>query len=156
VRFVKESMIRATPERVFAFHEQRDALRLLIPPWEKTRVIEQGLISEPHSRTTIETRVFGPVKARWISEHTLYDPPREFVDVQVKGPFRRWRHRHIVEPRADGAVLRDEIELEPPLGIFGRLVAPFFITPRLEKLFSYRHEVTRRWCEKASAPSDAV
>ncbi|HMF56001.1 MAG TPA: SRPBCC family protein [Pyrinomonadaceae bacterium] len=150
MRFVKESVIRAAPERVFAFHEQPDALEQLTPPWEATRVIEQGRISEVGSRTVIETKVFGPIKARWISEHTVYDPPRLFEDVQVKGPFKSWRHQHIVEPHTEGALLRDEIEFEPPMGIFGRLAAPFFVIARLEKLFNYRHEATRRWSEGRS------
>jgi len=43
--------------------------------------------------------------------------------------------------------LRDEIEYEAPLGFIGQLAAPFIIVPRLEKLFDYRHRVTREWCE---------
>ena len=70
-----------------------------------------------------------------------------FEDVQVEGPFRRWRHLHIIKPHQAGAVLRDEIEYEPPLGFVGRLAAPLIIVPRLEKVFEYRHRVTRRWCE---------
>jgi len=34
MRFTKESVIRATPERVFAFHELPDAFERLMPPWE--------------------------------------------------------------------------------------------------------------------------
>jgi ligand-binding SRPBCC domain-containing protein len=43
--------------------------------------------------------------------------------------------------------LRDEIEYEPPFGFMGRLAEPLLVRPRLEKLFDYRHEITRRWCE---------
>jgi ligand-binding SRPBCC domain-containing protein len=67
--------------------------------------------------------------------------------VQTAGPFRYWRHRHIIIPHKDGALLRDEIEYAPPLGLLGRLAAPLMIEPRLRKLFDYRHEVTRAWCE---------
>jgi ligand-binding SRPBCC domain-containing protein len=28
-----------------------------------------------------------------------------FEDVQLSGPFSKWRHRHIVEPHAEGSVL---------------------------------------------------
>jgi hypothetical protein len=38
--FIKESIIRASPEKVFAFHELPDALARLTPPWENARVIE--------------------------------------------------------------------------------------------------------------------
>lgn len=146
--FVKESVIAARPERVFAFHQRADALRLLMPPWEQARVIEHAPTLEVGAATVIETRVFGLWRVRWVAEHTAYDPPRMFEDVQVSGPFKRWRHRHLIGPHAEGgAVLRDEIEYEPPLGFLGRLMAPLVVAPRLDKLFAYRHAVTREWCE---------
>ena len=149
--FVKESLIRATPERVFAFHEQPRALELLTPPWERARVVRAARISEVGSAAIVETRLFRVVPVRWVARHTVYDPPRAFEDVQERGPFRRWRHRHVVAPHPEGATLRDEIEYEPPLGPLGRLAAPFVVRPRLKKLFDYRHEVTRRWCEGETA-----
>jgi ligand-binding SRPBCC domain-containing protein len=146
--FVRESHIAAAPERVFAFHELPDALARLTPPWESSRVIRMARISEIGSEAVIETRILSLLPVRWVARHTAYDPPRMFEDVQVEGPFRFWRHRHLIEPHAAGARLRDEIEYEPPFLIFGRLAAPFLIIPRLEKLFDYRHAATREWCEK--------
>ena len=129
------------------FHELPDALRRLTPPWEAARIVQAAPDLKPGSRAIIETRIFGLLPVRWVAEHTAYDPPRMFEDVQVEGPFRNWRHRHIIKPHPDGAVLRDEIEYEPPLGFIGQLAAPLIIVPRLEKLFEYRHRVTREWCE---------
>jgi len=147
MRFVKESIIRAVPETVFAFHEQSEALKLLLPPWETTQVLQAADISTIGSRAIVRTTIFGLIPVEWIAEHTVYDPPARFVDVQIKGPFRSWRHTHLVQPHADGAVLRDEIDYEPPLGFLGRLAAGVLIEPRLRRLFEYRHQVTRRWCE---------
>lgn len=151
MRFLKESRIRASPERVFAFHEQQNALELLLPPWESARVIQSAKISEVGSRAIVETRIVGPITMRWIAEHTIYDPPRVFEDIQIKGPFRSWRHRHSILPQAEGAILKDEIEYEPPLGYLGRALSPLLIDNRLSKLFEYRHQVTREWCENDKA-----
>lgn len=148
MRFVKESVIRASPERVFEFHEQPNVLSLLMPPWESVRVIQAARISEVGGEAIMETKVFGPIKMRWVARHTLYDPPHLFEDVQVKGPFRSWRHRHIIESHTEGAILRDEIDYEPPLGFLGRALAPLLVQQRLQRLFDFRHEVTRAWCER--------
>ena len=148
MQFVKESLIRASPERVFAFHEQANALELLLPPWESARVIQSATISEVGARAIVETRILGPITVQWIAEHTVYNPPHMFEDIQIKGPFRSWRHRHIVEPHKDGATLRDEIDYEPPLGFVGRALATLMIESRLRKGFEYRHQVTREWCEE--------
>ena len=150
MRFTKESVIKASPERVFSFHELPDAFSRLVPPRENAKVIQIADISVIGSRAIIETKIFGLITSRWVAEHTVYDPPHLFEDVQISGPFKSWRHRHIVEPHPDGAILKDEIEYEPPFSIFGSLAAPFAIVPKLEKMFAFRHEVTRKWCEDGS------
>lgn len=146
--FTKQSLIRATPEHVFAFHELPDAFERLMPPWESARIVQTADISKIGSRAIIDITVFGVFTERWVAEHTAYDPPHSFVDTQVSGPFRAWRHTHIVEPHPEGATLRDEIEYRPPLSFIGGLAAPFIIGPKLKRMFAYRHEVTRRWCER--------
>jgi ligand-binding SRPBCC domain-containing protein len=148
MRFVKESLIKASPGRVFAFHRLPDAFERLVPPWEDAKVIQKADITRIHSQAIIEQKIFGFIPSRWVAEHTAYDPPRMFEDVQISGPFKSWRHRHIVEPHAEGALLRDDIEFEPPLSFLGAIAAPVFILPKLEKMFAYRHQVTKEWCEK--------
>jgi ligand-binding SRPBCC domain-containing protein len=145
--FTKESIIHALPERVFAFHELPDALRRLTPPWESAQIVQSAADIKVGSRAIIQTRIFGLFPVRWVAEHTAYESPHMFEDVQVEGPFRHWRHRHIIKSHPEGAILLDEIEYEAPLGFIGQLAAPFIIVPRLEKVFEYRHLVTREWCE---------
>ena len=147
MKFVKESVIKSAPERVFAFHELSDAFERLLPPWENATIIQKADITKIGSRAIIEQKLFGVFPSRWVAEHTKYEPPRMFEDVQISGPFASWRHQHIVLPLESGAILRDEIEYEPPLSFLGNLAAPFVIAPKLEKLFAYRHEITRKWCE---------
>jgi ligand-binding SRPBCC domain-containing protein len=147
MKFRKETLISAPAERVFAFHELPDAFERLLPPWENAKIIKKADISEIGSQAIIEQKVFGLIPSRWIAEHTVYDPPRMFEDIQVSGPFAEWRHQHIVKPDGEGALLIDEIEYEPPLGFLGSLAAPFLIRPKLEKMFEFRHSVTKEWCE---------
>jgi ligand-binding SRPBCC domain-containing protein len=144
VRF--ETHIPCTPERLFAFHELPDALQRLLPPWEKSRVVQSAPSLRAGSRTIVDVRVVPFVWIRTESLHTVYEPPTLFVDEMLRGPFARWRHRHEITAEGDGARLTDAIEVEAPFGILGRLVAPWLILPRLRRLFAYRHEVTRRWC----------
>jgi ligand-binding SRPBCC domain-containing protein len=148
MQFVKESIIRAAPEQVFAFHALPDAIERLIPPWENARIIQKADITKIGSQAIIEQKIFGLVPSRWIAEHTKYAPPEMFEDIQISGPFKSWRHTHIIKPHADGAILRDEIEFEPPFSIFGQIAAPLFIVPKIEKMFAFRHRVTKDWCEQ--------
>ena len=147
MKFIKESNIKAAPERVFAFHELADAFEKLLPPWEKAKIIQKADITKIGSRAIIEQKIFGLIPSRWIAEHTKYEPPKMFEDVQISGPFHSWRHKHIILPHESGAILRDEIEYEPPMSFLGAIAAPFLIVPKLEKMFEFRHKVTKEWCE---------
>jgi ligand-binding SRPBCC domain-containing protein len=150
MRFTARSIIRTTPEQLFAFHELPNAFLRLLPPGEKIRVIQSAPSLEVGSRTIVDIRI-GGIYVRFESLHTAYDPPHSFEDQQVRGPFRSWRHRHIVEPHPDGAMLIDDIEYTPPFGLLGRAVDAIVIKPRLRKVFAFRHRVTRDYCENAQS-----
>jgi ligand-binding SRPBCC domain-containing protein len=147
MRFVKETRIGAGPEAVFAFHESRGALLRLTPPWEHVELLDGGDSLRPGSRVVLATRL-GPLRLRWVAEHTEYEPGQMFADRQVAGPFARWYHRHrFLDDGAGGTILRDEVDYEPPLGWLGRRLAGRFLEKKLDRLFQYRHEATRRIVE---------
>jgi hypothetical protein len=143
LHYVRESLIPAPVEAVFAFHERADALALLIPPWDPTRILQPPASLEAGTRVILETRI-GPLTRRIVAEHTAYKRNEYFEDLMREGPFPYWRHRHLFLPNGSGTLLRDAVEYTPPLGMLGRIADPFFIRPRLERMFAHRHAVTRR------------
>jgi len=147
--FEKRSRIHAPPSTVFAFHEQADALEKLLPPGEKARVIERRGGLETGARVVLETSI-GPIKTKMVAVHTAYEKGRMFQDTIVEGPFSKWVHTHTMEPDgAGGTWLIDHIEYELPLGPLGALFGGGFARRKLEKMFDYRHDVTRKACENA-------
>src|SRR5205085_10657227 len=148
MHFIARSVIRTAPEQLFAFHELPDACLRLLPPGEKIRVIQIAPDLNAGGRTIVKIRI----AFLWVtfeSLHTAYDPPHSFEDQQVRGPFRSWRHRHIVEPHPEGALLIDDIEYTLPFGFIGRIFAGALIERRLRRAFAFRHRVTREYCENA-------
>jgi len=149
LRYVRESVIKATPREVFDFHESPDALTQLIPPWENIRIVESAGSLRPGSRIVLEGRK-GLVPMKWVAVHTEYDPPHLFADKQASGPFSYWYHRHhMLDDGKGGTILRDEVVFLPPLGMTGRWLSGWFIRLQLEKMFDYRHATTRRIVESA-------
>jgi len=145
--YVKESRINASPEEVFRFHESRDALRQLIPPWENMKPAESAASLQVGSRVILRGRI-GPFPIRWVAIHTEYDPPRLFADRQESGPFAYWYHRHrFLEDGQGGTMLRDEVDYALPLGVIGRWLGGGLVRRKLEAMFQYRHETTRRLIE---------
>ena len=90
----------------------------------------------------------GPFWQTIVAEHVAYEPGRMFADRMVKGPFASWLHHHVVTPRGpDQCVLTDEIDYELPLGAVGRTLGGPFARRTLERMFAFRHRVTREACE---------
>lgn len=148
MQFIADSLIRARPERVFAFHELPDALARLTPGWAGSRILEHAPSLAVGSRSVVTIRCAPLIWIRSELVHTVCEPPYFFEDRQVAGPFRSWRHRHAMIPVDEGTRLVDTIDYEPPFGIAGRLLSPLLIDRRLRRLFTYRHDVTRMWCEQ--------
>ncbi|NOT60480.1 MAG: SRPBCC family protein [Acidobacteria bacterium] len=139
--FIKQTEINATPAELFAWHERPDALERLTPPWEKVKVLERGNGLAVGTRVVLQM-VGGPLPLRWVAEHVEYQPPHLFADVQRKGPFAYWYHRHRFEPTARGTTLMtDEIEYAMPFGQLGEWVAGWFVHKKLQRMFDHRHRV---------------
>lgn len=146
--FEKRTRIAAPPERVFAFHARPDALTLLLPPWERARVIEKTPGLQVGVRAVIAVRV-GPIEQRIVAEHTACEEGRMFQDTMRSGPFARWVHTHTMEADgAGGTWLVDHIDYALPLGALGQLGGGWFVRRKLDRMFAYRHEVTRKACEE--------
>ena len=146
-RFVKESLIRAPREQVFAFHERPDAFALLQPPWEKTRILQPPRSLRVGTVVILQTQV-GPFWLTLEAEHVAYRKNERFEDVLRKGPFAHWHHKHLFLDRGKQCLLRDEIDYALPGGALGDIAAKWVARPKLERMFEYRHDVTRREVEQ--------
>lgn len=150
MRFMKATKIAAPASRVFAFHEAPDALQRLTPPWQKTEIIQPPRSLEVGTRVILRTHL-GPIAQTIVAEHVEYEAGRMFADRMVEGPFKHWLHRHIITPDGPHAcTLTDDVEYELPLGAFGRVLGARFARGQLERLFAFRHAVTKDACEAGS------
>jgi ligand-binding SRPBCC domain-containing protein len=63
---------------------------------------------------------------------------RRFVDVQLKGPYRVWRHQHDFSDVPDGTLVRDRVDYQLPLGLVGELGGLRFVRRQLDHIFDFR------------------
>ncbi|MGW2152389.1 SRPBCC family protein [Nonomuraea sp. NPDC001699] len=54
---------------------------------------------------------------------SAWERPAYFVDEQVSGPFRHWRHEHRFDaaPHAGATLMTDIVDFSAPAGLLGRL-----------------------------------
>ncbi len=129
---------------MFAWHERPGAFERLIPPWQHVRVLDRHGGIADGGEVTIRLRIAGmPVK--WIAKHQDYIKDRQFVDVQVRGPFAHWAHTHRIEPIGDEACeLLDLVTYQLPGSVIGQALGHGMVRRQLQRVFEYRHEVTKQ------------
>lgn len=142
--FTRSVRIERPAAEVFAWHERPGAFERLAPPWQKIEVLARAGGIRDGARVNLRTKI-GPVWVNWDVEHRDYVEGVQFRDVQVRGPFAHWEHLHRVEPAEGGraCVLTDEITYRLPFGAAGRIAGGAFARAELERLFDYRHAVTK-------------
>jgi ligand-binding SRPBCC domain-containing protein len=91
------------------------------------------------SRVTLEIRR-GPLKTRWEALHRDFTEGRQFTDVQVAGPFKKWEHTHTVEPvDAERSTLIDLVDYTLPFGPLGAMAGGAVARRMMDRLFAFRH-----------------
>lgn len=85
----------------------------------------------------IVTPVMG-IKTNWVTEITHVIDKEYFVDEQRFGPYALWHHKHFLKEVPGGVEMEDIIDYKVPFGIFGRLVHPFIVKPKLSEIFDFR------------------
>lgn len=79
------------------------------------------------------------VPLQMTSRITEMQTPDYFVDEQVKGPFRRFRHVHVFSQDSAGTTMVDRIEFEAPFGPIGRLAEKLVLGRYLQRLIETRN-----------------
>lgn len=84
----------ATAEQLYDWHQRPEAFSRLSPPWQRVVIESQVGTVCPRDRKLLRIPVIGPLGIRWELVHSNDLDTHGFVDTQVKGPFRSWRHEH--------------------------------------------------------------
>jgi hypothetical protein len=137
---VFRSEIPVSTDVLFAWHERPGAFERLNPPFDPVHIEERSEGIQTGARTTIRV---GPLRQKWLAEHTAYEHGQLFRDEMRSGPFRKWVHTHRFVPSAGGSTLVDEIDYELPLGSLGASVGGGFVERKLRRTFAFRHARTK-------------
>lgn len=128
---------------VFDFFSRAENLEILTPAWLNFKILD--VMPQPVQQGTLihySLRVHG-IPLRWTSEIVEWEPPHRFVDLQLRGPYKLWRHEHRFEASDGGTLISDKVELALPLGVLGRMVYKIKVKSDVEEIFAFRKEKIR-------------
>ena len=136
--YEKRTVMPLSAKDLFAWHERDGAFERLTPPWEHLKLEHKDPSLQVGSETHFKIQK-GCFSISWIARHTQYVPNKEFVDIQVKGPFKKWVHHHKMIPiDKHTSEMYDLLNFETPLGL-GKKIA----FSKVKQMFQYRHTLLK-------------
>ena len=166
VQFVQ--WLPVSVEKAFLFFANPNNLPRIMPPASGTELVELRLALPPNAPadqpafpnldslagigseivTSFRPIPFLRLRAQWIALITEFEWNHHFADIQKKGPFKQFRHRHEFSRetinRANGTTIRDVIEYDPGFSVLGNLASKAFIAPSIKQTFEYRQRMLEK------------
>jgi len=140
VRFRAEAVLPATLDRTWAFFSDAANLEQLTPPWIHFRFLTpMPVVMREGLEIDYRIAIYG-VPVPWRSRIDVWEPGVRFVDRQLVGPYRWWRHEHRFEAVASGTRVVDEIAFVPRL----RWVSGALVRRDVARIFGYRQQALAR------------
>ena len=147
--------IAAPIEEVYAFHRVTKNLKSISTPEVAVVILKQETSFEGEV-LTLSLRWRGFVRSKWVVRIDTSDRPNTLVDVQVKGPFKAFRHaRNFRSLSPTETELTDEVSYTMPFGILGTIMERLVVNRVFARQFAFRHVRTKQILELARAANDA-
>ena len=136
----RDIIVPASIGDTFAFFADAANLQRITPPWLDFAILTPIPV-EMRAGLAIAYRIrlYG-VPMLWQSRIDVWEPGVCFVDRQLVGPYRWWRHEHRFEPVPGGTRVIDRVDYTPRVSW---LSSPL-VRRDLQRIFAYRHEVLRQ------------
>src|SRR5579885_2332443 len=89
----REMRLRLPLDQVFRFFEDPHNLARITPPHLGFHILTPNIEMRPGAIIDYEIRWLR-IPLRWRTRIAAYDPPHSFMDEQLRGPYKVWRHFH--------------------------------------------------------------
>jgi ligand-binding SRPBCC domain-containing protein len=128
---------------VFAFFSDAANLETLTPDFLKFHILTPRPITMQAGTLIDYELTLMHVRFHWQTLIEQFEPESRFVDIQLRGPYRRWHHEHCFEEADGGTWVIDRVDYEMPFGPLGRVAHALWVARSLKQIFAYREAKMR-------------
>jgi ligand-binding SRPBCC domain-containing protein len=136
-RFIVKSDLQTT----WDFFSRAENLPRITPPSLKFEVrTPEPIHIEQDSLLDYTIRWMG-IPVKWRTRIIDWTPQRQFIDLQLRGPYTLWHHQHTFTTCDEGTLCTDRVIYKVPAAILGRAMNSLIIRRQLIGIFDYRRKV---------------
>lgn len=141
-------------ERVFSFFRDPLNLARITPPSLGFHILTPPPVPM-HAGSIIDYTIrLAGFPVRWTTAIAEYDPPRRFVDVQLRGPYSFWHHTHEFEDAGEGTQMTDRVAYALPFGFIGGWIHTLAVKKQLAAIFEFRTAAVKKLLLEAGGGED--
>ena len=132
--------VRSSLDETFAFFADAANLQRLTPPWLQF-TIKTPLPIGMSEGTEIDYRIqLRGLALPWRSRIDVWEPGVRFVDRQLIGPYKWWRHEHRFAAYSRGTLVEDHVEYLPRF----RPLSARMVERDLARIFAFRQQALKQ------------
>jgi ligand-binding SRPBCC domain-containing protein len=140
----REQYVAKPIEEVFQFFSDAGNLQELTPSYLDFEILTPRPI-EMHSGLLLDYRLrWHGLPLRWRTKILEWKPPHRFVDVQLQGPYRLWRHVHTFQSENGGTRVGDIVDYALPFGPLRALAHALMVGKDVKSIFDFRRQQVAR------------
>jgi ligand-binding SRPBCC domain-containing protein len=139
--FERSVTLPATPEEVYAFHEDPRNIVKISPPPLRVERVECAVPARSGEEFRLRVSQFG-LPMEWVGFWEEAEPHSRLVDGARKSPFLHWRHHHLFAATPEGTLMTDRVEYALPFGALGRFLDRTVMRAVFSAMFAARHRAT--------------
>jgi len=134
--------VKASLEEVWDFFSSPENLDALTPNEMGFDIITPRPLPKMFAGQIIDytVRPILNIPMKWRTEIIEVDHLKQFVDLQIKGPYKLWHHTHIFEDLGNEVKMTDIVRYALPFGALGNIVHPIFVKAKLKEIFDFRYQ----------------
>lgn len=147
--FENKQFIKSDMDTVWNYFNNPKHINSLTPSEMHFRTLTEDLPNKIHVDLIISYWVspllYIPLK--WKTKIISVEKNKSFIDIQIKGPYKKWHHLHTFQKVEDGILMKDIITYELPFGKLGDFVHRILVKKKIEQLFKFRSKQIKKHFE---------
>jgi ligand-binding SRPBCC domain-containing protein len=136
-----EQFLPITLDEAWSFFSSPANLNVITPPEMQFKILSE-VPATMHKDLIIRYRIQPMMRIgmRWVTRISDVEHGVFFIDEQIKGPYKLWRHEHRFEAKEGGVLMTDILSYDIGLGPLGWIAGKVWVDKQVKGIFAFRNK----------------